>query len=240
MATLMSDNGWPGIENRNDTRLTRIAGTDLLFRTAPAAAWILSNFTEKFHTRVESLNGGQLDDWSYAWRTVRGSQTRLSCHASGTAVDLNALKHPRGVRGTFSAQQMKALRKLLAEFKDPATGVSVIKWGGDFSSASIVDEMHFQINGDSNALKRAKANIVAKEKETDDVSFKDRHTLTDADVAAYGRAGLIAGESQKSFQEIVRFPPAVERLRRESAERDKEILKKLDDLTKAVEALKAE
>jgi hypothetical protein len=45
-----------------------------------------------------------------------------------------------------------------------------------------------------------------------DVSFTDRHTLTAADVAAYGSPTLKVG-GEKSYDELVRFPPATERLR---------------------------
>lgn len=227
---MISDNGWPGIEDRAKTRLSTVPGTDLKLRTAYSAAWVLSTFAGEFHKRVESLTGGQLDDWSYAWRNVRGSQTRLSCHASGTAIDLNALKHPRGVRGTFSAAQVKEIRKILAEFSDPANGQSVLKWGADFGSASIPDEMHFQIRGDKDALRRVQLKLTALAEEEDDVSFKDKHVLTDKDVEAYGQAELVAGKSEKSYDEIVRFAPAVARLRREMNER-------LDRIEQAIEAL---
>lgn len=231
---MFSDNGWPGIEKREDTKVINVPGTDLHLRVAPATAWIFSRFTGKFHAEIESLTGGQLDDWGYAWRNVRGSSTRLSCHASGTAVDLNALMHPRGVKGTYGKQKLGRLLALLQEFADPLTGRPVIRWGGFFTFPSIVDEMHFQIYGDEAALKRVQEKL---EEEDSDVSFKDRHTLTEADVAAYGNDELTAGESEKSYDEIVRFPPAVARLRRELAERDAQLSKQIADLVKAVAAL---
>lgn len=57
----------------------------------------------------------------------------------------------------------------------------------------------------------------AKPAEETELSFKTEHTLTKADVEAYGQQGLIAGKTEKSFGEIVRFPPATARLRREAA-----------------------
>lgn len=44
--------------------------------------------------------------------------------------------------------------------------------------------------------------------------FDDKHKLTDADVRAYGDDDLKVGDV-KSYDEIVRFPPAIARLRRE-------------------------
>ncbi len=68
----------------------------------------------------------------------------------------------------------------------------------------------------------------------DDVSFKDEHKLTKADVAAFG-AGTVGDE--KSFGELVRFPPATARLRREvraaaaaSAARDAAMISTLQQL----------
>ena len=49
-------------------------------------------------------------------------------------------------------------------------------------------------------------------KEEDDVSFKDTHTVTDADVKAWGSKKV---GDKVSYDEIVRFPPGVARLRRE-------------------------
>jgi hypothetical protein len=53
------------------------------------------------------------------------------------------------------------------------------------------------------------------EQKDDEMSkgFDDDHTLTDADAAAYG-SGTKKGD-KKSYDEIVRFPPATARLRRE-------------------------
>lgn len=227
--TQYSDNGWPGID-RDDTVIIQVPGSTLRLRVAPATAWVFTEFAARFHREVECLDGQQLDDWGYAWRNVRGSSRSLSCHASGTAVDFNALRHPRGVKGTFSATELKALRRLLEDFE------GVLKWGGDFRSPSIVDEMHFQIRGTRADLLRVQANLKRAEEE-EDVSFRDRHVLTDADVEAYGNPSLVAGKSEKSYDELVRFPPSVQRLRRELKERDKEFADRLDALTKAVEAL---
>jgi hypothetical protein len=49
----------------------------------------------QWHQTVEPLEWPGI--WGYAERTIRGSATTLSNHASGTAIDLNAPKHPLGV-----------------------------------------------------------------------------------------------------------------------------------------------
>jgi hypothetical protein len=162
--TKFSDNGWPGVPDKADLAVCDIPGTDLHFRLAHGGPdWILTEFARRFNEEVEPLVGNRLDDWSWAYRDVRGSTTSLSCHASGTAIDLNALSHPRGVHNTFSAAKEKKLRALLADFVDPTTGISVIKWGKDFKAPSIVDEMHFQIRGTANDLARVETKLRAAE-----------------------------------------------------------------------------
>lgn len=71
--------------------------------------------------------------------------------------------------------------------------------------------------------------------ESDDVSFTDRHTLTASDVAAYGDPKLKVGGT-KSYDEIVRFPPAVSRLRREQAAGIAALTAAVSALAKAVTA----
>lgn len=63
------------------------------------------------------------------------------------------------------------------------------------------------------AVKLGSKPVAPQDQESDDVSFKDLHTVTDADAKAYG-GGVKAGE-KRSYDEIVRFPPATARLRRE-------------------------
>jgi hypothetical protein len=66
---------------------------------------------------------------------VRGNPTKLSCHSSGTAIDLNATKHPLGKAGTFPAEKIPMLRALAKKYG--------LKWGGDFKSRP--DDMHFEV-----------------------------------------------------------------------------------------------
>jgi len=111
----------------------QVPGGVLPLRPGPAGdllAWV----ARQFHALVEPLNWPGC--WGYAYRDIRGS-TGLSNHASGTAVDLNAPKHPLSVRNTFTAAQVSAIRGILAK-----TG-GCVRWGGDYVGR--VDEMHFEI-----------------------------------------------------------------------------------------------
>lgn len=89
--------------------------------------------------------------WGYAYRKNRNADN-LSCHASGTAIDFNASKHPNGKRGTFTAAQVAAIDRILHD-------MPVIGWGGHFHGTP--DEMHFEINA-TPAEVAAFANSVVK------------------------------------------------------------------------------
>lgn len=89
----------------------------------------------RFHETVEPLHWP--GNWGYAERKIRGSSTTLSNHASGTALDLNAPRHPLGRRGTFTTAQVRAIRDILEHCE------GVIRWGGDYRSRA--DEMHFEV-----------------------------------------------------------------------------------------------
>ncbi|OXM73096.1 MULTISPECIES: M15 family metallopeptidase [Amycolatopsis] len=134
-----SQNGYPA----NDINLTTvytIPGTTrtIRLRKGPAGellVWVLA----QFHARVEDLDDGQLDDWGYAERTIRGSSTTLSNHASGTAADANATRHPLGTdpAANFSAAQIRAIREIVAATR------GAVRWGGDYQGRK--DPMHFEI-----------------------------------------------------------------------------------------------
>lgn len=131
----VSQNGWQGIESGSDERLVRIPKIIGRVRGGDVAV-ILTDLVDQFDTHVEDVDPGA-DDWGHAYRDVREGAS-LSNHASGTAIDLNATRHPLGKVGTFTATQVAALRKILARYG------GVIRWGGDYSGRK--DEMHFEIN----------------------------------------------------------------------------------------------
>lgn len=90
--TLTSYNGWTASKDQAEIGIKSYAipGTQLKIRCAEAVAPLIVGFCKEFNELIEPLDGGQLDDWGFAFRMVRGSTDRLSNHSSGTAVDLNA------------------------------------------------------------------------------------------------------------------------------------------------------
>lgn len=95
----------------------------------------------RWDREVEDIDQGA-DDWGYASRLIRGSSTTLSNHASGTAIDLNATRHPLGQDPSlsFTAEQRTAIRHILADCR------GALRWGGDFRGRK--DGMHLEVIAD--------------------------------------------------------------------------------------------
>ncbi|HVL64981.1 MAG TPA: M15 family metallopeptidase [Actinomycetota bacterium] len=71
---------------------------------------------------------GEVDDWSYINRSVRGGEAK-SMHAFGLAIDVNALTNPLGVEGDMPME-------VVEQWEAEGGG-----WGGRWSR---VDPMHFE------------------------------------------------------------------------------------------------
>ncbi len=123
---LTSPNGWPASEDRKALGIETftVPGTKIRFACAKAVAPILVSFAKDFHDLVEPIDEGQLDDWGYAFRMTRGSEKILSNHSSGTAIDLNAIKHPLGKANTFDRHQCNTIKLLITKYG--------LFWGGNY------------------------------------------------------------------------------------------------------------
>ena len=142
----VSQNGY--IANDIDrTRVWTIPGADRRVRLRfGAPGLLLVELAAFFDMFVEPIDVGQLDDWGYAERPIRGGSS-LSNHASGTAIDLNATRHPLGKRGTFDATQEGLIRSWLRGHN------GCVRGGGDYKNRA--DEMHFEIVKDVDDCRRA-------------------------------------------------------------------------------------
>lgn len=147
--TLTSYNGWTASKDQAKIRIKSyaIAGTNIKLRCAYLAAPLLVAFAEDFNRHIEPIDGGTLDDWGYAYRDVRGVPDKLSNHSSGTAIDLNATKHPLGKAATFTADKIPMIQALTQKYG--------LAWGGNWLRK---DEMHWEIAQDP--IKTAK--LIAK------------------------------------------------------------------------------
>jgi hypothetical protein len=135
---MISANGWPASQDRAeiDVKSYAIEGTSIKLHCAEAVAPLLIGFAAEFHKLIEPIDGGSLDDWGYCYRDVRGVLGKLSNHSSGTAIDLNATKHPLGKVGTFPNEKVPMIRALAKKYG--------MIWGGDYRNRK--DEMHFEIS----------------------------------------------------------------------------------------------
>lgn len=144
-----SQNGWEVID-RATCRNWLIPHTEarVLPLNPDHAGFVLIWVAHWFHSKIEPLDEGQLDDWGWASRPIGGS-TVISNHASGTAEDLNATRHPRDVptAKTFTPRQIRQIHRMLRRL------FGVVRWGGDYVSRP--DGMHFEINDDHDRVRIA-------------------------------------------------------------------------------------
>lgn len=140
----LSQNRWPVLPSGSPKLYTWVipakTGHFKLKLRNGSAGFLLAYLALWYAEVIEPVAGKVLDDWGWApARNVRGGES-ISNHSSGTAMDLNALKHPLGkVRtGIFArASKVKALHDRLRFMN------GVIRWGGDYHNRK--DEMHFEI-----------------------------------------------------------------------------------------------
>lgn len=150
-----SQNGWPLIWDSSVLDRSTIPGTSRTIELRSGAVrTVLDYLCAQFHRRVESLDEPQRDDWGWARPVPIPGSTDYSNHGSGTAVDLNATRHPWGVRGTFTPAQIAEIRTILRELG------GVVRWGGDYTDKA--DEMHFEIDAPAATVERV-AQIVRPE-----------------------------------------------------------------------------
>ena len=150
-----SANGWPASKDQAEIGIKSypVPGTAIKLRCAEAVAPLLIGLAAEFHELIEPLDVGSLDDWGYCYRPIRGQTAKLSNHSSGTALDLNASKHPLGALGTFPLEKVPMIRALAKKWG--------CIWGGDYRNRK--DEMHFEI-----AISAAKVEALIKKIQGDE------------------------------------------------------------------------
>jgi len=134
---LFSYNGWPASKDQAAIGIKSypVPGTAIKLRCAEKVAPLLIGFAAEFHNLIEPLDVGSLDDWGYAYRDVRGVPGKLSNHASGTAIDLNASLHPLKAINTFEPAKVPMLKALCKKY--------ALTWGGEWLRP---DPMHYEIS----------------------------------------------------------------------------------------------
>lgn len=144
---LFSQNGWSASQASLMATYT-IPGTAVRVTLRKGdASVVLLYLAGQYDATVEKL--AQADTGGYNPRSIIGART-LSNHASGTAMDLRWNRHVRGKKGTFTAAEKAAVRKILAFVNAEE---KVVRWGEDYVSAP-VDGMHFEVIGSPAAVSR--------------------------------------------------------------------------------------
>lgn len=110
---------------------------------------VFQHLIQRLHNEVEPMmtdpGTGKIGYgcWGYTYKQNVNNPSTLSCHASGTAIDYNAPKHPNGTSttssggGGWTGAQYKKIQQILAEMG------GVVRW------LSGNDPMHFEIKGTS-------------------------------------------------------------------------------------------
>lgn len=115
--------------------MTTWSAGGVTFHTAPGEPTrVLRDFTTWFVKNIEPIAGGG-DDYSWVEPRLGRFSKKCSNHSSGTAVDLNATKHPQYKR-TFSGSQASKIRSKVRSYGGH------LFWGGDWKND--IDEMHFE------------------------------------------------------------------------------------------------
>lgn len=175
-----SYNGWTASPNPADfggILPLVVAGEEFAPGVRAGDVWFIMRYVaEQLHARVEPIvraDWHQADDWGYSYRENRNA-SNLSCHASGTAIDYTATRHPNGKGITFTKAQFVEIQKILGEVDN------VVRWGGTFTGT--LDEMHFEISATEAAVKRVADRLRAREvkEEVVPLSQEDIDKIADA------------------------------------------------------------
>lgn len=135
---MFSQNGWVAGASKAAASIINARVGDVTFpgglRDGDAAV-VLLHVATQIHLRVEAGVPGWC--WGWNFRAVRGASS-LSNHASGTAFDWNAPRHPLAKANTWSPAQQAELRKIKAEVDH------VIRYGFEYVGRK--DDMHVELN----------------------------------------------------------------------------------------------
>lgn len=152
---MLSYNGWsaaPGWSVAGGQLATLIVAGESFSPGVRAgdAHTVLEYVAQQLNARVEPVYAPgwhEADDWGYSYRANTNNPSQLSCHASGTAFDYNATRHPNGRGGTWTKAQQAEIGRILAEVNNVVRNLTGY------------DEMHFEIYGTVAQVAAAAAKI---------------------------------------------------------------------------------
>ncbi len=129
----------PGFKRRNIVEIEFLGRSMFVHRAASRHFLRLERlFEARAPAYAVGVALGELDDWSYENRVVRGEKSAKSSHAFGIAIDINALTN---VLGTAGDMPIEVVRQWELEGGD---------WGGDWARP---DPMHFETHLTPNEIR---------------------------------------------------------------------------------------
>ena len=152
-----SQNGWRASADRAELGIVPLRVADVDFPGGTRGGdvhWLFVWALLRWHREVEPLHAGWCWGWSY--RPNKNDPESLSNHASGTAIDINAPRHPNGKRGTYTKAQRAAIKRICADSGD------VLRSGEFYRST--VDGMHLEINASATEVKAAVKRLKAAQR----------------------------------------------------------------------------
>ena len=136
-----SYNGWQAPPHK--TKVFTVPGTNRKLTLDEQAGRILTAWAADYHKYVRPIDDGGVDEGGYCYRPANASPSQLSCHASGTAVDLNWSKEGAGWSAFAKSFWANAKNKAnMARIK--MRYASVLRFGIDWSGKNW-DPMHAEI-----------------------------------------------------------------------------------------------
>jgi hypothetical protein len=151
-----SYNGWYASPTLKRRIIEPVPGCRLVIVDNNDVATVFDYLVKQFHKRVDDVTKPHpADDWGFNYRPNANNPNQLSCHASGTAIDLDATEHPNKVATsrTFTPKQIAEVHEILNECS------RAIRWGGDYTQTA--DAMHFEVIVGSAVLAAAARKIKA-------------------------------------------------------------------------------
>lgn len=162
MASGNSYNGWPANSDPAAIGVVQSLWFPGGVKTGDVTT-VLRYVAEQFQARVEPIVGGWC--WGYTYKQNVNNPSSLSCHASGTALDINAPDHPNGSGGTFSDAQVGEIYAILNEVQ------GAVEWLEGY------DEMHFEIAVNAADLAIVAASLPDKQPEGDWLDMVSKEEL---------------------------------------------------------------
>src|SRR3990167_3612087 len=148
MSAVYSYNGWPCSSNPADISVNQgwepIPGHRFPGGIKSGDVEVIFTYlVQQLDARVEPIELYEPgDEWGYAYRDNVNNPGQLSCHASATALDYNATRHPNKKAYTWTREQARVINQIVNSELD-----GVIKWLEGY------DEMHFEIRGTAAQVK---------------------------------------------------------------------------------------